>query len=324
MGTTVNYAIHLNGTTQYFTVADDVSHDYATGDAFTFGLCFRLDSDFITDQTKDPYLWSRENQHSMRLESGKLVYYFNGAGGAQTWRTGVRLTPEKYHCVILTGSEDTDTTLVLYVDGAVAATIELTGGMPSDTDTALYVGVDYDTTTGQFLKGNICGWFQSADTAISAADALTAWNGGVYDADTIEAITGLDDAISFEENSGTTYDNAINDGLDGAGQGTPTWVNTVDPLAKHDYNGSGGISYDFTGVGQNTAKLLKIKQIDWKGEAIADGDELDITDWDGNRVFHTWAKADDTGEIKEFIPARIVKGLKTVTMDHGYVHVYID
>lgn len=320
---TANYAIHLNGTTQYFTIADNASFDYATGNAFTFGLVFRLDSDYET-QTKPQYLWSRQNQHAMYIDHGELVYYFNGAGGPQTWRTGEYVVPERTYHLTLTGAESTNTTVVLYLDGEAKATTALTGGMPNDTNTALYVGVDYGhVTAGQFMKGNICGFYQSNTTAISAANALIAYNSGVYDIDTVHAIVGLVDGIGFVENTGTTYDNALNAGVDGAGQGTPTWLRTVNPLQKTDYNGNSfGRILEMTGVGQRISIPLCIRKIKFLDATAAD-QAVELKDVAGNLVYRDESNADDYINETDFYNGLIVNGLETTTCGGGRVLVYI-
>lgn len=313
---TANYVIHLDGVNQHWTIADDASLDYATSNAFTFGLWFWLDSDYT--KTGRTYLWSRQNQHEMYIESGELIYYFNGAGGAVTWRTGIKVVPQHVYFLCLTGTESTDTTLKLYVDGELKETEEVTGGMPNDTNTSLYFGIDYGTTSGQYFKGNMTGFFQSNDTAVALSDVVTMWNSGVYDIDTTEGITGLDDSIGFEEDTGTAYDNALNEGLDGAGQNTPVWVDYMDlGMKAHDrILVLGSIVEQWDG-------RLCIKSIEWKGEDIADGDELVLTNYAGKTVFHTWAKADDTGESKDFDPVEVWNGVKMPTCGHGLVFLYL-
>jgi hypothetical protein len=216
----------------------------------------------------------------------------------------------------LTGSEDTDTTLKLYINGELKATKVVIGGMPADTDTSFYVGVDYGTTTGYYLKGTITGWFQSKDTAISAANVLTAWHSGVYDIDTTEAITGLDDSIGFEENTATTYDNALHAGVDGAGQGTPIWLKYID-LGQKAYDNQ----LHLTGVGECIGRTLVIQGFEWRGDGISDGNEVKLTDKNGKVIFDYIATADDTG-IQLYLSQLIAtQGLIVATLGAGEVDV---
>ena len=310
---TANYAIHLDGVNEHWTISDDASFDYATGNNFTFGIWFWRDHDDNSTSTRS-YLWSRENQHAMYIESGELVYYFNGAGGAVTWKTGVRVEKEKVHFLCLTGAESTNTTLNLYLNGKLEATKLVTGGMPADTDTNLYFGIDYDTTAGYYLKGSMTGWFQSKDTAITAANVTTAWNSGVYDIDTTEAIVGLDDSIGFEENTGTTYDNALNAGIDGGGQNTPVWVAYLD-LGQKAYDKQ----LHLTGVGECLSRPVVVSGLYWRGDAIADGDELKITDKNDKVVFNYIATTADTGFNVEFFHLVFANGIEVATLGNGQV-----
>jgi len=190
--------------------------------------------------------------------------------------------------------------------------------MPADAATELFFCIDYGTTPGYYFKGKMTGWFQSNDTALSAAKVSIAWNSGVYDIDTTEAIGGLVDSIGFTENSTTTYDNALNAGLDGAGTGTPLWVVTLDlGRSTHDKG------LEFWAVGENTAQSLLVDKIVWEGEDIDDGNELSIVNITDDIVFHAWAVAADTGDAKSWSPPNPVHGLKVKTMTNGVCRVYL-
>ena len=301
---TVNYAIHLNGTSQYANRAHHANFDYATGNAFTMGLVFRPDYGYETLAAQQ-YLWHRYGQHSCYIESGEIIYYINGATAAVTWRTGVRVNAQHTHFLVITGAESTDTTLKLYLDGTLRATYAMTGGLPADTNTVFYVGCHYTGSTASlFFKGNICSWFQSNTTAITAANVLTQYHGGVYDIDVTEAITGLVDSVGFEEAmTGTTYDNALSAGIDLAGQGTPIWVNTVNPMGRTDYNGFNSQFPNFTsyGAGQSFYGTLVIQSI----QLVGPTGTASLTDWNGG-VFYTETAAG----IKYFSPPKIVQGIK--------------
>lgn len=316
---TTNYAIRLDGVNQHWTINDNASFDYATGNAFTFGLWFWADYDYKSFSPDKAYLWSRENQHEMYIDNGELIYYFNGAGGAITWRTGVNIAPQRVHFLCITGSESTDTTLYLYLDGELKATKEVTGGMPSDTNTNLYFGIDYGTTANQYFKGTMTGFFQSKDTAVSASDVSTMWNSGVYDIDTTKAITGLDDSIGMEENTGTTYDNALNAGVDGAGQNTPLWENYLD-LGFKTYDKM----IELKNVGACLDMWLSVARVIWEGEDIADGDELKLVDSNGKVVLHEWSKTSDVGLDKGFETSLWWNGIEVSTLGHGKVLIRFD
>ena len=314
---TANYAIHLDGVSKHWTISDHANLDYATGNAFTFGLWFRPDYDCFT-QTKKIYLWSRQTHTEAFIEGGKLFYHFDGHTTDVTWDTGIRIIPEKTYFLCITGSESTNTTLTAYIDGASVATTTVVGGMPDDTDKALYFGVDYGTTSGQFFKGTMTGFFQSNTHAITAANVLTAFNDGVYDIDTTEAITNLVDSIGMEENSGDTYDNALSAGVDGAGVNTTVWTPYLDlgqkVYAKQLY---------LSAVGECYGKPLIVQRIIWEGEAIEDGDEVKLTDTNDLVVYHEYAQADDTGKNQQNIPPEIWNGLKVVALGHGNVRIQL-
>jgi len=318
---TVNYGFHFDGVSMHWKLADDASHDYATGDAFTFGLWFNRDYDDDSAFTRS-YLWSRENQHECYIHNNEIVYYINLATTAVTWNTGVKVGQrERTHLLVITGEEAAGTTtLNLYLDGKLKATkVCAANAMPADVATELFFMIDYGTTAGYYFKGSMTGWFQSNDTAITAANVLTIWNDGVYDIDTTEAIAGLDDSIGMEENTGTTYDNALNAGIDGAGQNTPVWVTYLDcGRAAH----AGALH--LRTVGQCTHEGLVIKRIMWEGEDIADGDELELTNWHDKIIFHAWSRTADTGDDVDFVPPLLTQGVKTTILGHGTVHLYLE
>lgn len=325
---TLNYAIHLNGSNEHWTLADDAELDYAGGDAFTFGLWLKPDWDYLTvGAALDKYIFSRNGTHALYADQsreGKLNYYFESADGAVTWETSLLLLPDRANFIMLTGAESGgDTTLCLYHQGVLHDTTVLSShAMPADTNTALYVGVDYGTTTNKYFKGSMTGWFHDNDAALTAANALTLWNNGAYDIDTTEALS-MDSSIGFEENTGATFDNALHALWDGAGQNTPTWVNRLDPTsAAAEQNQAQTINLDFTGVGQNTHKTLIVDNIKWHGDSIADADQLELTEWDGSRVIRHFAEADDVG-LNRRLYGQIVRGLKVKTMDHGVIMVTV-
>jgi hypothetical protein len=314
---TAGYAIKLNGTTQYMTVADSAHHDYATGNAFTFGVRFWLDYDYDSSRTKH-YIFHRANQHSAWIENGHIWYYHNGVTAAVTYDTGIKVVPEHLYQLVITGSESTNTTLKFYIDGSLEHTETMTGELAADTNTILYVGAYYSGSASLFLNGTLCEWFQSNTTAFSAANVVTAYNAGIPDIDTIEAISGVIDNIGFEENTGTTYAGGIAGTVSGAGVGTPVWATYGDlGLSLHQN------CIHLSAVGEMYNKQLFVSGLTWEGDAIADGDTLELTDINDNSVYYYIAKTDDTGPNDIFSCPRFWHGLKVKTLGHGSVHVYL-
>jgi hypothetical protein len=81
--------------------------------------------------------------------------------------------------------------------------------------------------------------------------------------------------------------------------------------------------FHFAAAADAVTQLCWITHVKWFGDAIADGDELKLTDTAGHIVYHTYATADDTGVDVHFanpIPAR---GVIAATMTHGAVDVYV-
>ena len=310
---TANYAIHLDGVNMHYSIADDVSHDYATGNAFTFGMWLKRDADDDSARTRS-YLFSREGQHEAYIENDELIYYINLKTVAVTWRTGIQLAKDHTHLVVFTGAEVSGaSTLKIYIDGLLKGTLaNASNAMPDDVAKSLFVGSDFGTTAGYYLKGTLSGWFQSNTTAIPASAVTTAWNNGTYDIDTTEAVTGLVDSIGMEENTGTSYDNALNAGLDGAGQNTPVWFDVINPMDGNSYR------KNFTGVGQNTRQKVIVNKFRLDGEDIADASEVKVTDWAGNVVWNEFVVTADTGiEKRLFGRQQCIEGLKVVTLGAG-------
>jgi hypothetical protein len=207
----------------------------------------------------------------------------------------------------------------VYLDGLLVGTTTLTGGMPDDTDTILYVGTYHSGVSASlFLNGTLCEWFQSNTTAFSAANVVTAWNSGVADIDTLEAITGLIDNIGFEENTGTSYAGGKAGSVSGAGVGTPLWATTPNLGMKTMAKG-----FVLTTVGEAYGLPVMLRSIEWLGDAIADGDDVELVDVHGKTLFAQDAKADDTGFVKEFDQGEIWNGFSVKTLGHGTLRLYV-
>ncbi len=334
---TQNYAIHMNGVDlEHWTLADNAALDYATGNNFTVGMWIRLDWDAYTYYDKTTkglpvYLWSRQNQQEMILRkdgntlrdnTARLVYTQNSV----EWDTGIRLQTDRTYFLVITGVESGAVgTWKVYINGELEATKTDAPAMAADTTTALFVGIDYGTTAGQYFKGNMTSFIHDNDEVLTAANVITDWNDGVQDMDLMVATGSLDTCIPFDENTGTTYDNDNQATYDGAGQNTPTWVNKLDPMDAKCEMGTGkpqGFNYDFTGVAQNTGKTLLLQRVEWHDDAITKGDILLLRERNGALIIRHVAEKDDTGTEHEF-NGRLVKGLQVETLSAGTLNIAI-
>ena len=329
---TQNYAIKLNGTSQYYTIPDHAGLDFATANYFSIGMWFRPDWDALQLDTLglSPRLWSRENQLELYLTkkiqdnikggSAELTFYLESALVPFTWHTGVRIHTDRSYFIVITGTETTSvTTLKLYLNGDLVATKTDGSDMPADAATAFYVGVDYGTTTGQYFKGNLSSFIldNSAGAVLTAAQISTLWNDGVQDMDIMVALT-LDVEIPFNTFTAVTYDNDGSAGAaaDGTGVGTPEWMMKLDPMNAKCEMGTGkpqsGKTYEFTGVGQNTGKTLFLDRIVFvESGAGTVSDEIKIEDRNGALIMHHYTEAADYGYDRDFY-GREVKGLTVV------------
>ena len=309
LGATEDYAIHLNGTSQYWQINDHANLDYAVSDAFTIGIWIRRDWDDhlpgTTYEGHNSYIFARNGFQSLHIDTNKqLVYWLNCASGAFTWETGVAIsTRDERYFIAITGVEtDEVTTLILYINGVAMATTTC-GTMPDDTNQVLIFGMHNGGAAGTHFKGSMTGFMQSNSDALTAANILSIWNDGVYDIDTTEAILGVgNDSIGFEEYEGIDYDNALTAGVDGIGTGTPDWNHELDPF-WWDSEGKGGRLLKMGGASHNTGHWVKIRKIMWISTAlhpIVDGDILRLTDKHGRQFVHEIANLADTGTVVEY------------------------
>ena len=163
----------LNGSNQYFAVADNANHDVGTGD-FSFSAWFKTD-----DLTGNYGLLGKYTttgiDYGYYIYQGAtsgIVYLFcrdqSGVPGGQQWTTLGTNTDDKWHHVAVSVTRAGN--VIGYMDGVVGQTQACTTTANMDTDSKFTIG--QTGTDSNLLKGSIKD-VRLYKSVLSAADVLS-------------------------------------------------------------------------------------------------------------------------------------------------------
>ena len=312
-------SIHLDGTNDHVTVIDHANFDMTTNCAIGAWICRDMDA-----PTAIEYILDRQNAYSLYLDTaGRVSFYIAGVGTITSKR---KIKLEKPTFVMghtYPNAAADGYVLEIWIDDVLDSQRDVYGGdLTIAVATGLYIGTDNSTT--YYFHGSIAQLFLTSyriyPNAVQAIVASTTGETGVY-LETLGNVIVAHYPFDGDSNQG------CGDAANGVDVNAPTHkaymhlLQSMNAVAGAPPSRVMYLANDETGY-RMSAKISPTR-LTWTGDEITDGNELLITDRNGNEVFSYISVLDDQGGTWYFGPDAIWKGLAINTLTYGTLEIEI-
>lgn len=296
----------LDGTGDYISLADDAGFDVDT--YVSIGMWIYRDYDDLGTVST---LLHRASSYTVDIDTDNRVRFT--ISGAGTIKSKGKVPAESETFIVCTAAESGTSLLMKIYLGGLLDTSEtiLTAAFPAANANALYIGGA--AAGADPLKGTISSILMTSD-ALTAAEINSIWSsttGQITDLATADNVVIDIDTEGDLANAGT------------AGNGTAEGdavARTYMSLWQSAVKNGGVITIPEAETKYLTRKKVVVKAIRWEGENIADGDDLQLKDYDGGSKLHYHALAADEGGYWAF-DEPIWHGLYIYLLDHGKLEI---
>lgn len=309
-------SIHLDGVNDHVTVIDHANLDVATNLAIGAWICRDMDV-----PTTLEYILDRNACYSLYLDTAGRVSFYVSNIGTITSKRKIKLEKPTFIAGVTFPNVAADgMTLQIWIDDVLDSELDVYGGdVPAASANGLYIGTD--NTTTYYFHGSIAQFFLTGSkiypAAIQAIVASDSGETGTY-LETLGAVVVAHYPFNGDSNQG------VGDAANGVDVNAPTHkaymhlLQSMNPVAGAPPSRVMYLPNDETGY--RMSQKVSPTRLTWTGDEIADGNELLITDRNGNEVFSYISVLDDQGGTWYFGPDEIWNGI-ILTNSNGEIKI---